>query len=75
MTGTLEALPKFNKNQLIERYKIENQFAIPSPFGIKSKLHEEYTIVENGNYYKTIVEKIARIKDKRPIIIFFKEAR
>lgn len=37
VTGTLEVLSKYKKEQLIKRYKITDQFAIPSAFGINNR--------------------------------------
>jgi hypothetical protein len=34
VTGTLEVLPQYKKQQLKDRYGIEDQYAIPSAFGI-----------------------------------------
>ena len=37
VTGTLEVLPKYKKEQLAARYKFNDQFAIPSAFGTNTK--------------------------------------
>jgi hypothetical protein len=37
VTGTLEVLPIYKKKQLISRYLIDDQYAIPSAFGQENK--------------------------------------
>ncbi len=75
VTGTLEVLPHYKKKQLSERYNIKDQYAIPSAFGINKKRIENYYITPAANYTQKIVEMINKIKDDRPIIIFFKGPR
>jgi hypothetical protein len=72
VTGTLEVLPGYKKQMLAEMYQINEQYAIPSPFGINKQRIDNYTITPSHSFYKTIVDKINLVKDKRPIIIFFK---
>jgi hypothetical protein len=72
VTGTLEALPQYKKKQLFSRYQFNDQYAIPSAFGINTKLIEQYHIIPSEDYNKKIVEMINNVKDNRPIIIFFK---
>jgi hypothetical protein len=72
VTGTLEVLPNYKKNMLSELYKINDQYAIPSPFGINKQRIDKYTITPSNIFYKTIVDKINLIRDRRPIIVFFK---
>jgi hypothetical protein len=45
VTGTLEVLPQYKKRQLEGRYKISDQFAIPSAFGLNNRRVDSYTIV------------------------------
>lgn len=84
VTGTLEVLPHYKKKQLSERYQINDQYAIPSAFGLNGKRISNYyltpTIKEKDkdpllNYNKKIVEMINKVNDDRPIIIFFKGRR
>jgi hypothetical protein len=51
-------LPLYKKHQLQNRYKINDQYAIPSAFGIKKKRLEEYTIAPQESYYQTLIAKI-----------------
>lgn len=75
VTGTLEVLPKYKKEQLVTRYKITDQFAIPSAFGINKRRIEEYTITSKEKFYQEIINKINQVQHNRPIIIFFKGPR
>lgn len=75
VTGTLEVLPQYKKKQLSERYKINDQYAIPSAFGLNGKRISNYYLTPTANYNKKIVEMINKVKDDRPIIIFFKGPR
>lgn len=72
VTGTLEVLPEYKKKLLKERYRIEDQYAIPSAFGVENRRTDNYHIVPSGSFYQTIIGKINQIQDKRPILIFFK---
>jgi hypothetical protein len=72
VTGTLEVLPIYKKKLLKERYIIEDQYAIPSAFGVNKQRIDNYYIVPNESLHQTIIAKINEITDKRPIIIFFK---
>lgn len=75
VTGTLEVLPQYKKKQLQERYKIEDQYAIPSAFGLNKRRIDNYYIVSPDRFHETIINKIKEVQDKRPIIVFFKGAR
>ena len=37
VTGTLEVIPNFKKKYLVDMYKIEEQFIIPSAFGMDKR--------------------------------------
>jgi hypothetical protein len=75
VTGTLEVLPQYKKKQLSERYKINDQYAIPSAFGLNGKRISNYYLTPTANYNKKIVEMINKVNDDRPILIFFKGPR
>jgi hypothetical protein len=75
VSSTLEVLPSFLKKQLSTRYHINDQYAIPSAFGINKKLTEDYHIIPTSNYNQKIVDMISNVKDNRPIIVFFKGLR
>lgn len=74
VTGTLEVLPKYKKEQLAMRYKITDQFAIPSAFGINKRRIENFAIKHKEDFYQSIINKINQVQHNRPIIIFFKSS-
>jgi hypothetical protein len=74
VTGTLDVLPSYKKKILAEIYQINDQYAIPSPFGINKKRIDNYTITSSNSFYHTIVDNINSVHEKRPIIIFFKRS-
>ena len=75
VTGTLEVLPQYKKKQLVKRYGIEDQYAIPSAFGVNKRRTDNYYIVPIESFHQTIIAKINEVPNRRPIIIFFKGAR
>jgi hypothetical protein len=68
-------LPQIKKKQLKDRYKVVDQYAIPSSFGINKRRKDNYYIVPQASFHQTIIAKINEVQDRRPIIIFFKGAR
>jgi hypothetical protein len=75
VTGTLEVLPKYKKRQLNDRYGIDDQYAIPSAFGVNKRRTDNYSIIPQDSFHQTIIAKINEVQDRRPIIVFFKGAR
>jgi hypothetical protein len=55
VTGTLEVLPQYKKKQLTERFKILDQFAVPSAFGCDARRTDNYTLVTEEHLHKAIV--------------------
>ena len=52
VTGTLEVLPNYKKEQLLKRYNINDQLAIPSAFGNSKRRIEDYTLTSKESFYK-----------------------
>jgi hypothetical protein len=58
VSGTLDTLHFYKKKQLSKLYNINDQYAIPSPFGISKLGIEEYTFSSELNFYEVIISKI-----------------
>jgi hypothetical protein len=53
-------------------------YVLPSAFdlnNIKNKIFQEYSITPSESFEQCIVDKIKKLQDNRPIIVFFKELR
>ena len=50
VTGTLRAMPDVKKSILYKDYAFENNYIIPSSFGLNEKQKYEYFIVEESKF-------------------------
>ena len=65
-------MPDVKKSILQNDYAFENNYIIPSSFGLNQKQKYEYFSVEESKYEEFLVSRIKEVDSKRPKIIFFK---
>lgn len=71
VTGTLRAMPQVKKKILRNDYNVEDNFLIPSSYGINEKKKYCYLQVSETEHFAKIIERINALTKPRPVIVFF----
>lgn len=64
-------MPSTKKTILAKDYNIDQNYLIPSSFGLNEKKKFSYFVYPESEFYKNLLIRITSVNNRRPIIVFF----